>query len=412
MNSLVRTSTISPEPVTLQAMKNWLKVPNSADDTEISDLIQEARMQCELLSNSCLVRSTFVQYLDHFPHWRGRNEGYYPGGSGAAFSGEGGWGGTGYNRHHRHYGEIKIKRPPLVSVQKLVFIGQDGRPYTLNAGQDFIVDVASEPGRIRPIPYSVWPPTLDVPAAVAISFTAGYAPNSDSSAGATIAEPETENEALNSEWQPSTAQAQYSFIVDPNGNVEVQTNAGSPSTGAGPSPPSWPALVGGTIADGGCLWQNCGPVRGFWTPATQYAGQNAYVILDFNSNLQLLNVAALVSQATAPYNLQIVGISPLPWAAVVGGLTTDNGIIGAWRCLGPYNALGNTGLSLPNAPEQQAAVIVDRTLPRQVTRAIKTLVSHWYFNREPVTGGSVAKIPLHFEDMLGEVTVYDFAPTP
>jgi hypothetical protein len=415
MNSLVRTNTIAAteEPVTLAAMKNWLKVPASVvnDDADITDLISEARMQAELLSNCALVRSTFVQYLDHFPAWGGREFDYYgsnPGGG----SGSGGYGGIGYDRHQKWHGEITVKRPPLVSVKGIVFIGTDGRPYTLNPGQDFVVDIASKPGRIRPVPYTIWPLTLHVPAAIAISFTAGYAPNSDSVSGATTAEPETETESINPSWQPSIATKQYSYLIDPNSNVEVQMNAGTPSTASGDNPPAWPTAIGGTVSDGGCLWQNCGPIRGFWAPGVPYSGLNAYVINDFNSNLQLLNVASLISQNIVPYSSQVVGMEPLPWSQTVGGLTTDNGLTGAWRCLGAYNALGDTGLALPNSPEQQAAVTIDLTLPKTVNRFVKALVTHWYYNREPVVGGSVNKVPQHLEEMLGEVTIYDYCPTP
>ena len=67
---------------------------------------------------------------------------------------------------------------------------------------------------------------------------------------------------------------------------------------------------------------------------------------------------------------------------------------------------------MPNSPEQQAAVLVDLTLPKVVNRFIKALVTHWYYNREPVTQGGSSKVPLHLEDMLGAVTIHDFAPTP
>ena len=416
MNSLVRTAVISSEPVSLTVMKNWLRIPPSVvnDDGDIEDLIEEARVQAELLTNCALVRSTFVQYLDHWPGWGAREFDYYGGGSGGAASGSGSYAGMGYDRHHRWHGEIKVKRPPLVSVQGITFIGTDGRPYTLNPGQDFVVDIASQPGRIRPIPYTIWPLTLHVPAAIAISFTAGYAPNSGGiAAGQTaIAEPETDTSASNPTWKPAVATPQWSYLIDANNNVEVQMNSGSPLTASGDNPPAWPAVVGGTVVDGGCLWQNCGPVRGFWVPGTAYAGLNAWVILDFNSNLQLLNVAALTSQTIAPYSLQVVGTEPLPWSATVGGLTPDNGIANAWICLGPYIALGDTGLALPNSPEQQAAVTVDLTLPKTVNRFIKALVTHWYYNREPVVSGSTSKVPMHLEDMLGGVTVHDFAPTP
>ena len=408
MNSIVRTATLSSEPVTLTAMKNWLKVaPNVVnDDIEITDLINEARVQAELITNCALVRSTFVQYLDHFPTWGARELG-----SSWTTAGSHGWSGLGFDRHHRWHGEIKVKRPPLVSVQGITFIGTDGRPYTQNPGQDFIVDITSQPGRIRPIPYTIWPLTLHVPAAIAISFTAGYAPNSDSVSAGTIAEPETLTEAIAPSWQPNVATPQYSYLIDVNGNVEVQTNAGSPVTASGDNPPSWPA-PGQTVPDGGCLWQNCGPIRGFWAPGVPYAGLQSWVILDFNSNLQLLNVPSLISQNIGPYSVQLVGVEPIPWATTLGGLTTDNGIAGAWICLGPYAALGDTGLAAPNSPEQQAAVTVDWTLPRTVSRFVKAFVMHHYYNREPYTQGSVNRVPDHMAELLGEVTIHDYTPTP
>lgn len=415
MNSVVRTNVISAEPVSLTAMKNWLKIPASvtSDDTEIGDLITEAREQCELLTNCALVRSTFVQYLDVFPGSHQREQESYgtTGNFGIASTGHDGYG---YDRHGRWRGEIRVKRPPLVSVQSLWYIGTDGRPYTLNPGQDFIVDIASPIGRIRPIPYTIWPLTLRVPAAIAIRYTAGYAPNSDGiAAGQTsIPEPETDQSSVNPTWQPGAIYSQYQYQVDQNGNIWIQTTAGNQVTGS--TRPNFEAqAIGQAITgDGGANWLNVGPVRGFWTPGTLYSGAQQYVVLDFNSNLQLLNVASLISQTIPAYSLQAVSASPLPWSSTLGGLTPDNGISNAWRCLGAYNAMGNSGLVHPNSPEQQASVTMDLTLPKVVSRAIKALVHHWYYNREPVTGGTASKVPMHIEDMLGSVTIHDYAPTP
>ena len=414
MNSVVRTSVISAEPVSVTAMKNWLKIPASVtnDDTDITDLITEAREQCELITNCALVRANYVQYLDNFPGWQHEFDQF---GTSGASGFPAYHGGFGYNRHGRWKGEIKIKRPPLVQVQSLWFIGTDGRPYTLNPGQDFVIDVASQPGRIRPIPYTIWPLTLHVPAAVAIRYVAGYAPNSDGvSAGQSpIVEPESDSQGLSPTWQPGATLQQYQFIQDENSNIWIQTVGPNGTTGTGTRPNFEAQAIGGTIpGDGSAAWLNVGPVRGFWTPGTQYSGAQQYVVLDFNSNLQLLNVASLISQTIQAYSLQSVGVSPLAWADELGQLTADNSVANAWRCLGAYNALGNTQLSPPNSPEQQAAVTVDLTLPKVVTRAIKALVTHWYYNREPVTGGSANKVPMHIEQMLGSVTVEDYAPTP
>jgi hypothetical protein len=393
---------IGAEPVSLADMKNFLKVPAgvTTDDALIKSLIKAARIQAEIIAESALVRSTFVQYMDHFPYWRVRERGYYVGQVGHASE-----------HHHMHHGEIKIKQPPLISVESLVYIGTDGLPHTLNPGTDFIVDGAKKPGRIRPIPYTVWPLSLRVPNAIAISFTAGYAPDGEGVAAgeAAIAEPETSTPALNMGWQPTITIPQYGFFVDESGNVWIET--ASPSGVTGTSRPDFEAqAIGGTIAtDGSAAWLNVGSLRGFWTPATEYSGQNAWVVLDTNSNLQLLIVASLVSQTSPPAGIQ--GSQTPAWASSTGLITPDNGI-DAWRCLGNYRALGNSGASTPNSPEQQAAYTIDWTLPETVPIAVMQLVSHWYFNREVVAPGSVSEIPLHVMSLLATVSVPDYAPTP
>jgi hypothetical protein len=191
---------------------------------------------------------------------------------------------------------------------------------------------------------------LNVPAAIAHRFTAGYAPNVDGvlAGQLAISEPETATSELNPTWQPLKTVAQYAFQVDENNNIWIQTTNPSGATGSGARPAFEAQPIGGTIAgDGTANWLNVGPLRGFWTPGTAYAGLQTFVILDFNSNLQLLNVAALISQTVAPYSLQSVGTPPLPWSTTLGAFTADNGVAAAWRCLGPYTALGNTGKARP-----------------------------------------------------------------
>lgn len=403
MSSVVRTATIGTEPVDLATMKNILKTPPqvTTDDAYISGLIRAARQIAETITEAVLVRSTFVQYHDHFPTSRVRDRGYSNGMVGHPME-------NGFRRH----GEITLRKTPLISVEKLIFIGTDGLEYTLNAGQDFVVDPARQPGRIRPIPFTIWPLTLHTPNAIAVHFTAGYAPNTEGIAGGqvAIAEPETKTPTLNQAWRPTTVQPQYSFLIDPTGNVEVQITAGTPSTGAAPNPPTWPA-IGATVADGGCTWQNFGPIRGFWAPAAAFAGN--CVIVDYNNNLQLLIVPALISQPAPPQQaidgeVGINGSQQPPWSRIVGGTTLDNAIT-AWRCLGTYNPLGNQLLSVPQSPEQQAAYVIDRTLPDTVWVAITQLVTHWYFNREPVAPGSVSTVPLHVEALLATVSVPDYS---
>jgi hypothetical protein len=248
MSSVVRTAVIAAYPVLLADMKNFLRLPAAVitDDTLIASLIKAATVQAETITDSILVRSTFVQYMDKFPHW-----GMYDRGFDSNMHGHR----RAFDEHHTKRGEIKIIRTPLISVQSLTYIGTDELPHTLTPGTDFLIDPAKQPGRIRPIPFTTWPLTQRTLNAIAIAFTAGYAP-------AATSEPETVTE--------------------------------------------------GTV---------------------------------------------------------------------------------------------------PTPPEQQASYTVDWTLPPTVAIAIMQLVSHWYFNREPVTPGSVATVPLHVLDLLATVSVPDYAPT-
>lgn len=400
MSSIVRTKVIGAYPVGLADMKNFLKLPAAPcpDDNLVLQLVRAATTQAEIITNCALVRSQFVQYMDHFPYYRIRERGYFLGQVGHALE-----------HHHQHHGMIKLKRPPLVSVQSLVYIGVDGIPHTLNPGNDFVVDCADQPGRIRPIPYTVWPLTMHTPNAVAIKLTAGYAPDAEGiAAGQTaISEPETSTAALNPTWQPGQAFLQYAYLIDTLGNFWMN-QLGNGTTGA--SRPNFEgSAIGATLVDNTLTWLNVGPLRGFWTPETQYTGQNQYVILDQNSNLQLLVVASLISQ-TSPAST-IVGSTPPNFSSTLGALSQDNGV-SAWRCLGSYVQLGNGGAFKPNAPEQQAAYTIDYTLPATVPTAIMALVMHWYYNREPVTPGPATEVPMHVLDLLGTVTIHDYAPTP
>lgn len=178
-------------------MKNYLRVPSgvTADDVLIGSLITAARIQAETITDSILVRSTFVQYMHKFPHWGMYDQGWanhHSVGHSRA-----------YDEHYSQHGRIKIKRTPLVSVQSLTYIGTDGNPATMIPGTDFIVDPAHQPGYIRPIPFTAWPLTVRTDNAIAIAFTAGYAV-------AGTSEPETVTEGT----IPTPPNQQASYVVD------------------------------------------------------------------------------------------------------------------------------------------------------------------------------------------------------
>jgi hypothetical protein len=65
-------------------------------------------------------------------------------------------------------------------------------------------------------------------------------------------------------WSALTSEPQGTFIVDPNGNTEVQTSNFLPVTGV--LQPTWPTTIGVQTTDGTAHWVNAGPVDNFYLP--------------------------------------------------------------------------------------------------------------------------------------------------
>lgn len=237
MSSLQVQTPPTQEPVSLQVLKNHLRVPFNVDDDLLKLYLQSARETVESESGRSLVDKLYRQSHDCFP---GLHDDHSAGASYFAQQHR-------YSHHH-HRDErqmIKLLRCPLVKVQKIVYIGTDGLSHTLlpvpaawlpdneyeigdqivdsngnlqevtavtkseegdtsqsgssepspwNAtptvntadkditwtnkdtapAGDFIVDADSEPPRICPTYGTFWPLTQRVPNAVQIFYVAGY----------------------------------------------------------------------------------------------------------------------------------------------------------------------------------------------------------------------------------------------
>jgi hypothetical protein len=68
-------------------------------------------------------------------------------------------------------------------------------------------------------------------------------------------------------------------------------------------------------------------------------------------------------------------------------------------------------LALANPPLQQASVTLVVGIPQTTRTAIMMLACHWYFNREPVSAGSVGTVPYHIDALLASSTIFDFSPS-
>jgi hypothetical protein len=217
---------------------------------------------------------------------------------------------------------------------------------------------------------------------VEIFFAAGYAPD-QIAAGTQLAVEES-----SPGWEPGETIAQYSYFIDPNDNVQMQTAGPTGTTGT--EQPTWATTPGSVTADNSASWMCLGPVAGEWDPQANYV-QYA-TVFDGNGNLQTCIVEELVSQRASP-----------AFATAMGSTTVDNGQT-AWRCLGPYQG------TIPSPPQQPSSYSKVINIPEDIVMAIQLMTSHFYRNREPVAGGTVSKVPHAVDDIIWAVRDLGFGP--
>lgn len=138
--SLVLAVAPSEEPITLTEAKAQARVEVSTDDALITALITAGRELIEEEAWRALVTQRWDYYLDAWP------EGDV----------------------------IVLPRPPLRSIVTFEYIDQAGVTTAISAS-DYVVDVASEPGRLRLKGSATWPSaTLRELNGVHLRFEAGY----------------------------------------------------------------------------------------------------------------------------------------------------------------------------------------------------------------------------------------------
>lgn len=128
------------EPVTVQEVKDNLRVTDTDEDSLIAGLITSARMIVEQITRRSLINKTYDLYLDAFPASE----------------------------------VIELPFPPLSSVTSVKYYDQDNQLQTLGAS-NYQTDNRSAPGRIVLTEDGAWPLTEgDKVNAVEIRFIAGY----------------------------------------------------------------------------------------------------------------------------------------------------------------------------------------------------------------------------------------------
>lgn len=160
----------SEEPVSLAEAKLHLRVDDNADDALISALIVAARQHAENDTRRALVTQTWRQVWDQFPapgvnigsaNWYGPQWGNTPGPL------------TTLRADGRTGFEMYLDHSPIVSVDSLQYIDQDGVTQTL-ASSGYKLDNVTAPARLVPAFGTTWPSTRNEINAVSVTYTCGF----------------------------------------------------------------------------------------------------------------------------------------------------------------------------------------------------------------------------------------------
>ncbi len=147
------------EPIDLTAARSQCRVyGQTIDDTDLLFWITTAREYVETLTRRAIPQQQWELTTDAFP---GRQ--------------------VDDNRPPTwRYGIFRMPRPPLLSIDSVSYVSTDQQfqPFvytTLSAVTDYQVDLNTEPGRLAPACYAVWPAANPLAfQAVKIHYTAGW----------------------------------------------------------------------------------------------------------------------------------------------------------------------------------------------------------------------------------------------
>jgi uncharacterized phiE125 gp8 family phage protein len=139
------------EPISIGEAKEHLRVTQDTENTLIDVMISAARERAELVSRRALVTQTWKYVTDAWPtlptqalSWQSDQD------------------------------DFVLPFPPLITVSSVVYYDTAGAPTTLPSST-YIVDTASQPGRISLAYAKAWPSTALQPKnGIAITFDAGY----------------------------------------------------------------------------------------------------------------------------------------------------------------------------------------------------------------------------------------------
>lgn len=141
------TAAPASEPLTLEFVKNYLKVDGTADDALITHLIKGARTSAEMILNMGLLEQTVEESFEGFPQY---------------------W-------HRNPLKAITLKRGPLIAISSISYYDTDNAQQTLAASKYTARRSDATLPVVTPAPDEAWPETAGRPDAVTVTYQVGFA---------------------------------------------------------------------------------------------------------------------------------------------------------------------------------------------------------------------------------------------
>jgi len=157
MAGLQVTTQATAEPITLQDVKDYLRVEDAQDERVLQDLIETARRFCEEHTKRAIMPQTLTLTVDAYdeladPLWEG-------------------WKTGPYINYYKNY--IDLARCPVVSVTSVKTYNDADVATTMSASQ-YYVDNVREPARVVLRTGETFPTALRVANAIEVVYVAGY----------------------------------------------------------------------------------------------------------------------------------------------------------------------------------------------------------------------------------------------
>ena len=157
MAGLVVTTPPTQEPLTLQDVKDYLRLDDGSDERVLQDLIETARRFCEEHTKRAIMPQTLTLTIDAYdeladPLWEG-------------------WKTGPYINYYKNY--VDLARSPVQSVTS-VKAYNDSDVATTMSTDTYYVDSAREPARVVLRTGETFPTALRVANAIEVVYVAGY----------------------------------------------------------------------------------------------------------------------------------------------------------------------------------------------------------------------------------------------